>query len=395
MGKASVSRFPRGAIERALSEEFRGDSRGSAARRYGTCGGLILDCVSRHSPREENVAINKRKVLDGARRHAQKGAKQKALREYGKLIAADPRDAKLLLEMGDVHRRWGQLDEAVVQYTKVASRYREEGFDARAVAVLKQILALDPKRYGSRVDLAELYQRMGLDSDALVAYQSAADGYYQEGQRQRAVEILQRMVSLDPGNTTSRLKVADLLWQEGLSSEAIAEFEGAANELARQGGGEEAMSIRERILEMAPDHVSTLSALATELMDLDEFERARPLAQRALELAREGEHFELLCRIHKALGEEAPLADLTREMAEHYRSRGDDAQAREVMQRLPGEVVLGETGIDTVNQSQIDLSGLAFGVESEQESGAFTLGGIEEGEDLEAVGAGSFSPIGR
>ncbi len=141
------------------------------------------------------MAINKRKVLDAARRHAQKGAKQKALREYGKLIAADPRDAKLLLEMGDVNRRWGQLDEAVTRYAKVASRYREEGFDARAVAVLKQILALDPKRYDSRVDLAELYQRMGLDSDALVAYQSAADGYYQEGQRQRAVEILQRMVS--------------------------------------------------------------------------------------------------------------------------------------------------------------------------------------------------------
>ena len=74
---------------------------------------MTMDCAPRHSPPEENVAINKRKVLDAARRHAQKGAKQKALREYGKLIAADPRDAKLLLEMGDVHRRWGQLDEAV------------------------------------------------------------------------------------------------------------------------------------------------------------------------------------------------------------------------------------------------------------------------------------------
>ena len=50
------------------------------------------------------MAINKRKILDSARRHAQKGAKQKALREYAKLIAADPRDAKMLLEMGDVHR---------------------------------------------------------------------------------------------------------------------------------------------------------------------------------------------------------------------------------------------------------------------------------------------------
>ncbi|MEE3326007.1 MAG: tetratricopeptide repeat protein [Myxococcota bacterium] len=333
------------------------------------------------------MAINKRKVLDSARRHAQKGAKQKALREYGKLIAADPRDAKLLLEMGDVHRRWGQIDDAVNQYAKVVSRYREEGFDARAVAVLKQILALDPKRYDSRVDLAELYQRMGLDSDALVAYQAAADGFYKEGQRKRAVEILQRMVSLDSGNTTSRLKVADLLWQEGLSSESISEFQGAADELARQGVREEAMGVRERILEIAPDHVPTLSALATELIEIDEFERARPLAQKALELERDGEHFDLLCRIHKELGEDGPLADLTREMADHYRSRGDEAKAREVMQRLPGEVVLGETGIDTLTESQMDLSGLENGRDPGQGNGAFILDSLEEGEDLEAVGA--------
>lgn len=333
------------------------------------------------------MAINKRKVLDSARKHAQKGAKQKALREYGKLIAADPRDAKLLLEMGDVHRRWGQPAEAVTQYLKVVSRYREEGFDARAVAVLKQILALDPKRYDARVDLAELYQRMGLDSDALVAYQAAADGYYQEGQRKRAVEILQRMVSLDPGNTTSRLKVADLLWQEGLSQESISEFQGAADELARQGVREEAMGVRERILEMAPDHVPTLSALATELVEIDEHERARPLAQKALDLEREGDHFELLCRIHKELGEDGALASLTREMADYYRSRGDEDQAREVMQRLPGEVVLGETGIDTLTGSRLDVSGLEAETAPGEESGAFVLDGLAEDDDAEAIGA--------
>lgn len=332
------------------------------------------------------MAINKRKILDSARRHAQKGAKQKALREYAKLIAADPRDAKMLLEMGDVHRRWGQLDEAVSQYTKVVSRYREEGFDARAVAVLKQILTLDSKRYDSRVDLAELYQRMGLDSDALVAYQTAADGYYQEGQRTRAVEILQRMVSLDPGNTTSRLKVADLLWQEGLSVESISEFQGAADELARQGVREEAMGVRERILEIAPDHVPTLSALAMELIEIDEYERARPLAQKALELEREGDHFELLCRIHKELGEEGTLAELTREMADHYRSRGDDAQAREVMQRLPGEVVLGSAGLDTLAEGQMDSSGLEA-ERGEGAAGAFILEGLDDERDRETLGA--------
>ena len=81
------------------------------------------------------MALNKRKVLDSARKFAQKGAKAKALKEYQLLLQADPRDAKLLLEVGDAYRRWGQSEDAIAQYGKVAQQYRQDGFDARAVAV--------------------------------------------------------------------------------------------------------------------------------------------------------------------------------------------------------------------------------------------------------------------
>ncbi|MFP6639896.1 MAG: tetratricopeptide repeat protein, partial [Myxococcota bacterium] len=331
-------------------------SRASAAGRYGICEGRTPFVRPAAHVREETVAINKRKVLDSARRQAQKGAKQKALKEYTRLIAADPRDAKLLLEMGDVYRRWGKVEEAVAQYAKVASQYREEGFDARAVAVLKQILALDPKGYSARVELAELYQRMGLDSDALVAFQAAADGYYKEGRRREAVELLRRMVSLDPGNTTSRIKVAELLWQEGLVDDAASEFKAAADELVRQGASEEVVSVRERVLEMVPDDVETLRALACDFVESGECERARPLAMRALKLEREADHFELLCRIYKELGEDDQLADLTRELADYYRGRGEEPRAREAMQRLPSESVRDGA---TVGSSAMEESEMA------------------------------------
>ena len=52
------------------------------------------------------MALNKRKILEAARKYAQKGAKAKALKEYNKLLKEDARDAKLLLEVGDAYRRW-------------------------------------------------------------------------------------------------------------------------------------------------------------------------------------------------------------------------------------------------------------------------------------------------
>ena len=121
------------------------------------------------------LAVNKRKILEAARKHAQKGAKDKALKEYQKLLKLDPRDAKLRLEVGDAYRRWGQVEEAVATYSKVAEQYMKDGFDARAVAVYKQIQNLDPTRYDCYESLAEVYQRMGLMAEAINTLQLAAE----------------------------------------------------------------------------------------------------------------------------------------------------------------------------------------------------------------------------
>jgi Tfp pilus assembly protein PilF len=81
------------------------------------------------------LAINKRKILEAARKYVQKGAQAKALKEFQKLLKLDPRDARLRLEIGDAYRRWGDNDKAIETYSQVANQYTKEGFDARAVAV--------------------------------------------------------------------------------------------------------------------------------------------------------------------------------------------------------------------------------------------------------------------
>jgi len=139
------------------------------------------------------LAADKRKILELARKLAQKNAKDKALAEYQKLLKLDPKDAKLRLEVGDARRRWGQVEEAVETYQRVAEQYMAEGFDARAVAVFKQILNLVPDRFDAYAPLAELYERMGLTAEALAALQTAADGYHRQGKRSEALDLLRKM----------------------------------------------------------------------------------------------------------------------------------------------------------------------------------------------------------
>jgi tetratricopeptide (TPR) repeat protein len=281
------------------------------------------------------VAPNKRKILEAARKHAQKGNKDRALKEYEKLLKLDPRDAKLRLEIGDAHRRWGQVEEAIAAYSKVADQYMNEGFDARAVAVYKQIQGLDPERFESYVPLADLYQRMGLASEAIQALQTAADGFHKQGKKREALELLRKMATLDPSNTTSRIKVADLLRQEEMTEEAIAEYEAAQAELERQGEHEAAGTVLERILEVDDANVPALVGLTRNLLSRSFAERAEPFAKRALDVqGDEVSHFELLAEVYKAQGRDEEMANTYRGLADLYRQRGDEDKARDIIQRF-------------------------------------------------------------
>jgi tetratricopeptide (TPR) repeat protein len=304
------------------------------------------------------LAPNKRKILEAARKFSQKGSQAKALKEYNKLLKADPRDTKLLLEVGDAYRRWGQAEEAIAQYGKVAQQYRQDGFDARAVAVFKQILNLDPKQYSAYVSLSELYQRMGLDAEAISALQTAADGYQKEGRRTEALDLLRQTAALDPTNTTSRLKVAELLRQEGMEAEALSEYQAVAEELENQRDRELLLIVLERILEIRPEQIDALTSLVKNLMVDGKFDRAESFAIRALNVDSEPAQYEQLMELYSQSGAEEKLADATRGLAKMYRDRGDEEKARDLMQRLPVEDMESSSRL-AVDISEIDEPDLA------------------------------------
>ena len=281
------------------------------------------------------MAINKRKVLDAARRQVQKGARAKAFKEYGKLLAADPQDAKLLLEVGDTYRRWGETEEAITHYTKVASLHRSEGYDARAIAVLKQIINLDPMRHTVRVALAELYQQIGLASEAVAALQQVADVYAKEGRQRESLDLLRKMAAVDPANVQGRIKVAELLDKAGHATEAVEEYREAAAEFSRRDDTRAVVEMHERVLALSPKHLSTLMAAARGLCTLGEPARAEPYVLRAIEVEVKAEHYELACEVYAQLGNEERLTEMTRDLASLYRERGEDDRARDVTQRAP------------------------------------------------------------
>jgi tetratricopeptide (TPR) repeat protein len=285
------------------------------------------------------AAINKRKVLESAQKHLQKGAVDKALKDYQALLDADPRDANVRLKVGDLKLRLGKTDEAIAAYLKVADQFTRDGFDAKAVAIYKQVSKLDGKRFDVYIPLADLYQRLGLTSEAMVALQTAAEAYQRDGRKREALDLLRRMASLDATNTTSRLKVAELLLQEGLSSEALLEFSEVAAELERQGDFEARAGVLERVLELSPESIESYDALITLWLERRQPKRAESLAHKLVGIDVErAESHELLARVLSELGDENGAIDAFRTAADAWIARGMDDRARAILQRyIPSE----------------------------------------------------------
>ena len=118
------------------------------------------------------MAIDKEKILDIAQKYILKGQSKKAIKEYLKLVGANPQDKRLHLKLGDLYLKNGEEEKAIQSYLKVASLYGEEDLNFRAISIYKKILSIDPKFIEAFNKIAELYLKEGLAGSAKNYYQS-------------------------------------------------------------------------------------------------------------------------------------------------------------------------------------------------------------------------------
>jgi tetratricopeptide (TPR) repeat protein len=121
---------------------------------------------------EVKLGIDKENILDTAQKYVLKGQFQKAVKEYLKLLEADPQDKRLHLKLGDLYLKNAEEDKAIQAYLKVASLYGAEDLNFRAISIYKKILSINPKFAEAFHKIAKLYLKEGLAGNAKNCYQS-------------------------------------------------------------------------------------------------------------------------------------------------------------------------------------------------------------------------------
>jgi len=246
--------------------------------------------------------FNKTKVMAAAERFVQQGKLQNAIAEYLKVVAEDPKDLTVMNTVGDLYARLGQNAEALLYFKQVGEAYAGDGFMVKAIAIYKKLTKLNPAATESVLKLAELYAQQGLYSDARAQYLSVADRCLRSGDDQQASRIFQKMLELDPENAAMQAKLADLYVKLGNKDEARNIFFSAAESLFRRGAMDAADEALERVLVLDPSHAPAAMLRGRIAAEAGNGEKAIRYLEKVPDLDSQPDGLRALLRVHLQMG---------------------------------------------------------------------------------------------
>jgi len=195
--------------------------------------------------------FNKQKVLAAAEKYVQQGKLQGAISEYEKILKNDAKDLTVTNTVGDLYSRIGESDKATQCFKSVGDAYASQGFTVKAIAMYKKICKLQPS-LESLLKLAELYTQQGLFNDARAQYLQVAEEFLKAGELENAVRIFQKILEMDPENSSMRVRLAEVYVRLGKKQEAWQIFTAAAESLRSKGSLAAADEVLQRMLTLDP-----------------------------------------------------------------------------------------------------------------------------------------------
>ncbi|HXI09578.1 MAG TPA: tetratricopeptide repeat protein, partial [Thermodesulfobacteriota bacterium] len=184
----------------------------------------------------------KDKIIDKAQKFVQKGYLDKAVAEYRSVVDMDPKDIAIRLRLGELYVKLNKTADAIREYSEAAKVNTQKGFYLKAIAVYKQILKLDDN-LDIHHKLADLYTKQRLIADAVSEYSQIAAIFERKGKNNEVLELLRKMLDIDPDNIGIKLRLADLYHKLSFEKDAIAEYESIFGMLIAQGKVEKAEKV--------------------------------------------------------------------------------------------------------------------------------------------------------
>src|SRR2546426_2994934 len=272
--------------------------------------------------------MDKNKSIESAAKLIAKGAFDKAVKEYQRVLELDPDDVRILQKLAELYQKMNRKAEAADCFEKVARTYSQQGFYLKAVALYKQVLKVI-ERVEVNVRLAELYQQLGLVGDATKEWQAVAAYHEKAGDTKASLDTLKKLVDLDPDNVAARIRLGEQYARQDNLIEAVAELRRAAQYLQRNGRHDDYLRVAERISHLDQADVGLAKELAEQYLSRGDSKRALAKLQICFKAdPRELSTLQMLARAFQELGQVSKTVSVLKELARVYLDGGRNDDAR-------------------------------------------------------------------
>lgn len=204
------------------------------------------------------MAFNKTKSMEAALKALNQGKVANAIQEYQQILRSDPNDQVVLMTVGDLFVRQGNMSQAVEYFERLADRYLHDGFNSKAIAIYKKISKLAPAETQPLEKLANLYVQQGVLSEARPIFLQLAEAHLKANQTPKAVEVLRRLLEVEPDNPRVQRRLAELYVVIGQKKEAARTYLNYARYLSEHGDAAEAVKMSDAALAAEPDNAAAI-----------------------------------------------------------------------------------------------------------------------------------------
>ena len=277
--------------------------------------------------------MDKNKSIESATKLIAKGAFDKAVKEYQRVLELDPDDVRILQKLAELYQKMNRKAEAADCFEKVARTYSQQGFYLKAVALYKQVLKVI-ERVEVNVRLAELYQQLGLVGDATKEWQAVAAFHEKAGDTKASLDTLKKLVDLDPDNVAARIRLGEQYARQDNLIEAVAELRRAAQYLQRNGRQDDYVRVAERISHLDQADVGLAKELAEQYLSRGDSKRALAKLQICFKAnPRELSTLQMLARAFQELGQISKTVSVLKELARVHLDEGRTDDARKTLRQ--------------------------------------------------------------
>ncbi|MEW6067513.1 MAG: tetratricopeptide repeat protein [Nitrospirota bacterium] len=194
---------------------------------------------------------DKSALIKEAQKYIAKGQIDKAIFEWEKIAKEFP-DANTYNTIGDLYLKKGDKKNSVDSFHRAAKFFRQDGFSLKALALYKKILNINPSDANALLSLGELNEEKGLVTDAIKYYLATADSLAKEKQKEKLLDVYNKILTLSPGNIPFRNKVAEIYYKEGFISEAAKQYLHIASYYSEKGDIVKSIEYYQKVLELQP-----------------------------------------------------------------------------------------------------------------------------------------------